>query len=164
MATTIASELIIDAFKVRMAKITKANGYYTDLGKNVFGWRANPLSTDELPALVWRDATEPIGPNESVTEDVKALWMRHLTLECEIQTANNGDQGATMRQAVEDFYKIIGNDGSGHTYRWEESGADVINTDTSGREKGEAAQDEESVIATTVTITIHYRTQWWSES
>lgn len=54
---------IIDRIKEELQRISVENGYYTELGKNVYEWRDSPLSRDEMPAVVFRDALGYVEPS-----------------------------------------------------------------------------------------------------
>ncbi len=46
---------IISAIDTRLKSILIAGGYETDIGQNVWDWRAESLEEDNLPALIYRD-------------------------------------------------------------------------------------------------------------
>jgi len=77
-----------------------SNGYQTDLGKHIFEWRTTPLEPNEMPGIMWRDATNNYeGP-------VIGRTSNELFFECEI-CFSGSTAPAKMRDYIADFRKCL---------------------------------------------------------
>jgi hypothetical protein len=108
-------DAIMAAVMARFAAIRTANGYYSNLGQNVFEWRAKavdpvsgagyvPTEQGELPALHVRDVLD-----EAEAADLAGNEDHDLSLEIEI-AHEGGASGAVMRGQIQDVRKAIGVD------------------------------------------------------
>lgn len=104
MADSIRQQ-IMTAFEARLATITTGNGYSSNLGKNVFGWRKTTIGQNEMPCVIVRDLTAkvtyddaPIGHvNNRLQVMIEALFTGALT-------------AAQARNALNDLISAIGTD------------------------------------------------------
>lgn len=103
----IKRQTIIDAVKTRLALITVAHGYDTNLGANVNEWRSAQYDPSELPAIEVRDTVdEPAGQALSGPGNIE--W-HSLLVEIEFAIVIGG--GATeARKGLYDIYTAIGVD------------------------------------------------------
>jgi hypothetical protein len=91
---------IIDILDTELKKILKTNGYNTDAGKNVYAWRDNPLTKNELPGLIYRDA---LNRKASISIVGKFRWVLR------IEVAVFGTSANEIRAGIEDVLKVVGN-------------------------------------------------------
>jgi len=102
--TDSARQTVVDAIDARLKTIlVSPGGYETNLGANVFAWRATPFTETELPGLAYRDLDE--ANDISVGE-----WEHFLTLEIDIHVFDETDAMAELRAAIKDVVKAIGTD------------------------------------------------------
>ena len=73
-------ELMIQALLTRLAAITKANGYETDIGLNVYRGLSVPLETDDLPAIIANECEETTNDEKIVTTGQVYLFLVDLDI------------------------------------------------------------------------------------
>jgi hypothetical protein len=98
---------ICDAVKVRLATIKVINGYYSNLGSNVYEWRDtdnSPIPVGSLPAVVLKDS------DVDIYTEVIGKWNHYLTLGFEIYCTHLTDVASEVRKIIEDVFKAIGTD------------------------------------------------------
>lgn len=135
---------IIDAVRARLATIRTANGYKTDIGRNVREWQTTPLPVDELPAVCFRDPDNGIAEWTMRERDNRVALM--------IEAAGKDVAPATVRAYAEDLYRAIGIDETwGGLALVTEPLGDTIDLRTEGEDIGRA----------TVRISIEYQTEKW---
>lgn len=94
---------ILNALAARLATITTASGYRTNLGQNVQEWDVTPLDPDlETLRIEYRDEAGTTG-YEAVGEHLHTLPVT-LRIVCK---ANDGTALATVRNACADVYQAI---------------------------------------------------------
>jgi hypothetical protein len=145
MADSILQQ-IINALDVRLKTILTANGYQTNLGRNVYEHRVADLQETELPALIYRDIS-------SVSEvlTIQGPTSRHehtleVTLDIRVSGATAPDN---VRRALADTYKVLGTDPT--------FGALVVRTEWRGHEM-QVEQESNTIAGITITIGLVYRT------
>jgi len=148
----IKRQQIIDTIKTKLAAIKTANGYYTNIGDNVFEWKANPMETSKLPGVEVRDTEETLLSAES--QSTYNLHDFMMTVELKVLCAESTPT-ATVRKMIIDVYKLIGanltwSDYAIYTYLI----SNAIDLD----------QQNKLIAGATITIQIYYRTTAWSES
>lgn len=151
---------LMAAVVARFQLITTVNGYYSNLGSNVFEWRPRilsetgggyvPTEQDELPALHVRDALD-----EVTAINLKGEETHSLTLELEI-AHEGGATGVTMRRQIADVLKAISTD-----TKW--NGA-AISTSQEYTTETIRAQADRSFFRTLLRVKIIYTTARYSES
>jgi len=93
---------IVEALDNLLKTILTTNGYETNLGRNVFEWRATPLIENEMPGVVWRDTAD--------TVDLTIGQHQHnLTFEI-LLFAQGQTAPSTIRKMMADVVKAIGSD------------------------------------------------------
>jgi hypothetical protein len=138
---------IITTLDARLKAILQANGYATDVGKNVYDWRTEGLSEDFLPALIYRDV--------SCETEITGLevFTHHLKIQIVI-AATGSTSMAEIRKMLADINKAIGVDLS-----W---GDLALLTERIGDESiSETEEDKFSGCQTIVMIT--FRTRGWDD-
>ncbi len=138
---------IIDALDTRLRTILTAGGYETDLGSNVFEWRATALQESELPGLIYRDIScEPV-------ENTASLYQEFfLNIEVEIITVSGSTTASQIRKMIADVYKAIGTDD-----KW---GGLALGTFSDGDEMN-IEQAEKIIGGATVSFHVHFATVEW---
>ena len=140
-----------------MVTITTANGYYTNLGNNVFLWPQKPIEKDnELPALAIRDTT-----SEKISETLggsSSLSYKNLTVAVQVLVASGSTNDTEIRKGITDIYKAIGTD---HTF-----GGKALKTDEVSDEilTDEGEGKENLIIGAEIIVDILYSTTKFSES
>lgn len=90
---------IVDAIAVRMATITTANGYRTDVGANIFHWKAGPFLAGEVPGMDIRD-------NDTFLDDT--VGEQEHTLDINLRCITSGDASPeTIRSIVADVTEAV---------------------------------------------------------
>lgn len=101
---------IVDAVKARLAAITTANGYQTDIGAKQTEWNPGPKSADpaadELPGHDIRDEVE-----RTVVDDKnRGAYERALEITVVAEVKEAGPGATLARKALEDLIKAVGVD------------------------------------------------------
>lgn len=148
----IKRQQIIDYMKTKLAEITTANGYYTNIGSKVYEWKANPFETNEVPGIEIRDLEENI--SDVRTSGNYNLHNHELNIELRV-VCSETTPITTVRKMITDVNKLIGiyptwNDYAIYTYPI----GNKIEVDQQGVFVGQA----------TVIIQVQYRTTAWSEA
>ena len=90
---------IVDSIVKQMQKISSANGFYSEAGKNVYEWYSKPLGEGEYPAIIIRDVSDSA---------LDGGTLQH-TLKIEIDIAIKGkDTVWNMREVTSDVLKAFG--------------------------------------------------------
>lgn len=101
---------IVDAVKERLAGITVANGYQTDIGLKQTEWNPGPKGADpeadELPGHDIRDEVE----TASVGDKNAGSMTRELEVVVIAELREPGPGAALARKALEDLIKAVGVD------------------------------------------------------
>ena len=101
---------IVDAIKVRLAGITTANGYQTDIGLKQTEWDPGPKGADpeadELPGHDIRDEVE----TASTKDKNSGTFDRELEIVVIAELKEPGPGATLARRALEDLIKAIGVD------------------------------------------------------
>ena len=95
----------MDAVKERLAAITTANGYQTNLGARQHEWLSRKLNPDELPAHVVRDGEAKPVFEEGGRDASQFKWRLPFTVDLIFP-----EEGATVEQArlgIADVYQAI---------------------------------------------------------
>ncbi len=95
---------IIEALDTRLKTIKKTSGYKSDIGNHVYDWLDRDLDDSELPALIYRDRTNPI---ESYTV---LNYLNQVNVEIEVKAKSASTTAESVREMIEDVYKAIGTD------------------------------------------------------
>lgn len=157
---TVKRDDIMTAVLARFAGISVANGFYSELGTNVFEWRPKvateggggyvPTEQAELPAVHVRDTQDEVEQADlSGNEDHK------LTLEVEIAHEATAT-GATMRKQIEDVRKAIRSD-----TRWSSL---ALYTDSAMTAETVRIQADRTFFRTLIRMQIVYTTSAFNES
>ena len=146
MADTIRQQ-IITSVDARLKTVLVTNGYQTDVGANIFDWRAEALEEDNLPALIYRDTicSTEISNISSYTHK--------MTVEIIAVVANDTPM-AIIRNIIADLDKAIGVDD-----RW---GGLAVLTERTGDESG-IEIDDKKYAGCRVTMVITFRTLGWND-
>lgn len=101
---------IVNAIKARLAGITTANGYQTDIGLKQTEWNPGPKGADpeadELPGHDIRDEVEAA----EVTNKNSGTFDRALEIVVIAELKEAGPGAGEARQALEDLIKAVGID------------------------------------------------------
>jgi hypothetical protein len=128
-------QLIIDAIKARLAGITTADGYQTDIGLKQTEWNPGPKGADpeadELPGHDIRDETE-----RTVVENKNAgVYERQLEVVVIAELREPGPGATLARKALEDLIKAVAVDPTwGGLARRTLPAEDDINVDELGQQ------------------------------
>jgi len=101
---------IVSAVKTRLATITTANSYTSNVGQKVYEWQLTPVDSANLPCILVSDPVESnLGPGENST---RASTHRNYGLEFEVSLllAEADQTAAKARVAIADVIKAIGTD------------------------------------------------------
>lgn len=100
---------IVDAVKARMATITTANGYTSNVGQQVFEWQATSVDASKLPCIL---VSDPVETNLGGTDDNKNSAQRTFGLQFEVSLllAETNQTAVKARLALEDVIRAIGTD------------------------------------------------------
>lgn len=143
-------QLICTRLDARLKTILIADGYNTDLGRNVFEWRDNPIDQSELPAVNWRDISED---DSNATAGTVGYHTHVITMELKIATAKGTTTAKEIRALLADIVKAVGVDQT-----W---GRQAIRTDPMSNEM--VIEEVEDIIGgLTVTLAITYQTIKWN--
>jgi hypothetical protein len=138
---------IITSVDARFKTVLVTNGYQTDVGANVFDWRAEALEEGDLPALIYRDTV-------CSTEISNISSYTHkMTVEIIAVVANDTPM-AIIRNIIADLDKAIGVDD-----RW---GGLAILTERTGDESW-IEIDDKKYAGCRVTVVITFRTLGWND-
>lgn len=143
-------QLICSAVDARLRTILVSGGYNTDLGENVFEWRATPFEINGLPAMDWRDISE-VDSNASTGRD--GYHNHALTFQLRVLTAKGKTTANEIREILADIVKAVSVDQT-----W---GGLAIRTDPVSNEM-EVEEAERIIGGITVTLTITYQTKKWN--
>lgn len=102
MAEKSIRQKLVEAVDARLKTILTTGGYETNIGANVFWWRAR-LDPNSLPAIACRDRQH----QEVATA---GAWRRTLMIDMEIYLAPASAPDTVMRQALADIETAIGSD------------------------------------------------------
>jgi len=95
-------EQVMAAVIDRMKTIRTANGYLTDIGKNVFRWRMTPLNEGEVPGMSVRD------PRRTVLRRYSdSLRDYQLTVEMEAVSAPGSLTDSDLNNTLQDLYRAF---------------------------------------------------------
>lgn len=147
MADTIRQQ-IITKIDTRLKTILITNGYETDIGANVFDWRAESLEEDDLPALIYRDVqclTEISTLYPSFNNQMTVILLAVVTSDTPM---------TTIRKIIGDIDKAIGTDD-----RWDGL---VLLTQRTGDESG-VEIEEKKYAGCQMTMMVTFRTLGWND-
>lgn len=146
MADDPVRQQIVEAIDARLKTILKKNGYFSDVGNNVFEWRESGIAAAELPALVYRDKVEEI-------EGFTMLEYDHrLVVDVDV-VAEPGSVGVEeVRKIIADVFAAIGTDD-----RW---GGLALDSWPIGTEI-ETAEDANVITGALVRFGVSYQTNKW---
>lgn len=139
---------IVTALDTLLKTIKVVNGYQTNAGLNVFEWRGTPLEQTDLPAILFRDTTDPID-SEGVTDRADHL----LTVELAMYAAGS-TAPASSRVLIEDVLKALGSSptlGVAAVYDMRPAASNLV-----------AEHEGIRLAAASLTIQIRYRTSRWA--
>lgn len=130
---------IVDAVKARLALITVANGYQTDIGLKQTEWNPGPKGadpeSDELPGHDIRDEVE----TTNVENKNSGTFDRELEVVVIAEIKEATPTAANARRALEDLIKAVGVDPTwGGLARRTLPVEDDINVDELGQQIGAA--------------------------
>lgn len=98
---------IVDAVKARLAGITVANGYQTDIGLKQTEWHPGPKGADpeadDLPGHDIRDEAE----RATVTDKNAGVYERSLEITVVAEVNEAGAGARLARRALEDLIKAV---------------------------------------------------------
>lgn len=76
---------LVDKISARLALITKAGGYQSDIGLKVFPWRKVPMDEHSIPGIIFRDEEAHMNNGEDHQDEVPiGMWEHRLKLSVEI--------------------------------------------------------------------------------
>jgi len=87
---------IITTIDLRLKTILVANGYQSNMGEHVFGWRTDPFQGSEIDGLTYRDRTE---------ERTAGCGVYDLMMPLEIEMIS--DSPAGIRKCLADLEKAV---------------------------------------------------------
>ena len=138
----------------RLATITTANGYRTNIGNNVFEWKTNEWDTDEMMGVAYMDTSN--APEYLKMSSTGGVFNNTLNVELTIATqigsggTTNALVMASVRDAIADIYDAIRTDTT-----W---GGLALWTLPSGDDMG-VDQENRTQAGANVKIAIVYRTK-----
>lgn len=100
-------ESIMSAIETRLATITTANGYNTNVGNNVFLWRVDQMDPDDsthVPGIIIRDRNAEVQPAAG------GVLSHVLTVEIETVVLSDTTTDTTARSSAEDVLACVGTD------------------------------------------------------
>lgn len=95
---------IVDAVKTRLATITVANGYRTNIGQHVTEWLPDFWDSTLVPAVNFRD------PKEVQQQLTPQQHDRRLSIELDILVVSGATTPADVRKAIADIEQAIQTD------------------------------------------------------
>ena len=140
-----ARQNIVDAVAARLALISTANGYDSNIGGKVFVWRKTPVTLQETPCICIFDTTA----DSSVLAYPKRDHRLTIAIECLVSDRTTASQARAM---ANDIYKAIGVD---ETF----SGL-ALKSDLNGHEI-EIAPAGDTTGAVKIMLEVTYRTDLW---
>lgn len=146
MADSIRQQ-IISALDTRLKAILVTGGYETNIGSNVFDWKANSLEEEDLPALIYKDISV------ETNIDSLASFAHRMTVQV-IVVAQNSTPMTEIRKAMADVDKAIGVD---HTF-----GNLALLTERIGDESG-IELEERRFAGCQIVYSITFRTSCWND-
>lgn len=146
MADSIRQQ-IISALDARLKAILITGGYETDIGENVFDWRAESLEEDDLPALIYRDVSVESGV------DTMASFFHRMVVNILVAVQSSTPM-TEIRKIIADIDKAIGVD---HTY-----GNLALMTERISDESG-VEIDEKKFAGCQIVYAITFRTSGWND-
>jgi|SRR6185436_758635 len=145
-------QAIVDALIAKLKTIRTANGYYTELGANVFHYRSTTLQDEELPAVNVTDGDEAKGDQFSGNPP-ELNRLLDVSIDILLKEADQGIKAA--RRGLIDCEKAIGSDITfgGLAYYTDYVGSNIT-------------QEQKTNIVTgaKLMIRVTYRTTKWAES
>jgi hypothetical protein len=139
---------IVAAFNARMKTISIAKGYNTDLGSNIFAWRATGLAKTECPGMIHRDTENDRTERNSLSEQ-----KNKLTIEMEIFPEPGSDTIDDAYDLIQDVFTAIAVDD-----RW----GGLADDTNPGEDKVEIEQHERIIGKITLSIIIEYTSEKWT--
>jgi hypothetical protein len=146
MADSIRQQ-IISALDTRLKAILVTGGYETNIGSNVFDWKANSLEDADLPALIYKDITV------ETNIDSFASFAHRMTIQVIVVVQSSTPMTET-RKAMADVDKAIGVD---HTF-----GNLALMTERTGDESG-VELEERRFAGCQIVYVITFRTSCWND-
>lgn len=92
-------QIIVDTVLEQMKRISAANGFYSEAGKNVYEWLQTPPDTNEYPRIIIKDIS-------STASDTKVLE-HSLKIEVSIALSNGELTPWDMREVSSDALKAF---------------------------------------------------------
>ncbi|MFA6054035.1 MAG: hypothetical protein WC769_01545 [Thermodesulfovibrionales bacterium] len=139
---------IVDLINTRLAAITVANGYKTNIGPNITEWKTDDFPEADLPGGTWKDSDVTVAQPEKKNAHEHTIDIV-FTGYCKAAAA---DVPALARTIIEDVHKAIGVDPL-----WN---AKAIRT-LPGKNLIEIEQDNKTIARVTVNFSIVYNTKPW---
>lgn len=151
-----ARQRIVEAIFSRLKTITKANGYKTDIGLNVFRWKLNPWGEREADGKHFLDGCNLKDKACSMQGEVSGSMTWALEIEIEIFGDGEGSD-SYLRSAEADVISLIGTD-----VRWGVADLNARTWTKDFRTEMSLKQDERIVAGMSVSFTVEFRTPFWN--
>ncbi len=135
---------ILNKLEKHLKDITKANGYFCNIGENTFLWLSRPLGEKEYPALVIRDSSDNI--------DDKKYLEHILKIELDIAVSNGEDSIIILRKISSDVLKTIKSFEEDITYRCNYLSSEFLQE-----------QKETTLALARIEFNISYQTPRWEQ-
>ena len=101
---------IVTAVKTRMATVTTANSYTSNVGQKVFEWQLTPVNSSDLPCILMSDPVESnLGPPPEANKN-SAHRTFGLEFEVSLLLAETDQTATKARVASGDLIRAIGTD------------------------------------------------------
>lgn len=92
---------LIDDLVSLLKTISHKNGFYSEVGANVFEWYEKPLEDEDYPAIIVRD------PNDNAQDENNSI-NHALKIEIDIAISSGKETTIDMRKVSSDVLKAFG--------------------------------------------------------
>jgi hypothetical protein len=107
---------LVDKISARLALITRANGYQSDIGLKVSPWRKVPMDKHSIPGIIFRDEEAQMNNSNDHQEEVPiGMWEHRLKLPVDIFFTGKVSASEARKALADVIHAIYSNGGD----RWD---------------------------------------------
>lgn len=152
----ILHQKILDTIESDMKTISVTNGFYTDIGSNVYVNRSNKIiSSEETDAINIVDVNDVI--STALSEGMSNKFNHHLSIELTIFFKSPSDSDL-IRKGLIDVQKVIS-----QNLNWDGYALNTLPPDGSEFIELVFDQEENIIIAAKINFYVIFRTNQWTE-
>ncbi len=153
---TPARQRIVEAIFAKLKTITKANGFRTNIGENVFRWKLTPWGEMDAQGRQYLDGCNLRDKTCSMVASVSGSM--NWVLEIEIEIYGDGEGSDTfLRSAEADVISLIGQD-----TKWGVSDLNARTWTKDFRTEMGLKQEERIISGMLISFSVEFTTPYWS--